>query len=129
MDEVRKGGTMKNLRQLDKYRVVHLMLGPGDETCGTFKVFIEGKAFFVIASSDGGWEHVSVTMNNRKLMRCPTWEEMCAIKDMFFDPEEVVMQLHPKHSEYINNHPYCLHLWRPTGNQQIPTPPSWMVGI
>ena len=121
---------MRDLRELDKYRVKNPMLGilgSGDETCGAFKIFIEGRAFHVIASSDGGWDHVSVTLKNQK--RCPTWEEMCAIKDKFFYPEEVVMQLHPKRSEYVNNHPYCLHLWRPTDGREIPTPPSIMVGI
>lgn len=68
----------------------------------------------------GGWEHVSVTKNNGK--RCPTWDEMCAIKAMFFEPDEVVMQLRPSEKDYVNIHPYCLHLWRPVG-QDIPLPP------
>lgn len=77
-----------------------------------------------IAADGDGWEHVSVSYPNR----CPTWAEMCHVKDLFWDPEDAVMQLHPPESEYVNNHPYCLHLWRPVG-QAIPTPPSWMVGI
>ena len=78
----------------------------------------------VIFSNGGGWEHVSVSFNNR----CPTWEEMCEIKDMFFRPDEVVVQYHPAKAEYINNHPYCLHLFRPM-TQDMPTPPAWMVGV
>ena len=31
-------------------------------------------------------------------------------------------------SEYVNNHNYCLHLWR-NQNEQIKMPPSLMVGI
>ena len=92
----------------------------GDSKSGAFKIYVNGKSFFVIASSDGGWEHVSVSPKNQK--RCPTWEEMCVVKDMFFEPEEAVMQLHPAHSEYVNNHPYCLHLWRPL-EREIPLPP------
>jgi len=38
------------------------------------------------------------------------------------------MQLHPPRSKWINNHPYCLHLWRPT-KQEIPLPPEIAVGI
>lgn len=38
------------------------------------------------------------------------------------------MQLHPAKENYINNMPYCLHIWRPI-NQKIPTPPNLMVGI
>ena len=77
----------------------------------------------VIFSRGCGWDHVSVSFNNR----CPTWEEMCEIKSMFFHPDEVVVQYHPAESDYVNNHPYCLHLWRPQ-EQAMPTPPAWMVG-
>ena len=52
---------------------------------------------------------------------------MCAIKDMFFDHEETVMQLHPPVSEYVNIHPYCLHLWRPNNGRIIPRPPKEFV--
>lgn len=113
---------MKDLSYLEEYRVdlSNVYGGLGDSQNGAFKVYVEGKSFFVIASSGGGWEHVSVHPKNQK--RCPTWEEMCAVKDMFFEPEEVVVQLHPAHSEYVNNHPYCLHLWRPL-EREIPLPP------
>lgn len=51
---------------------------------------------------------------------------MCYIKSLFWDDEEVVIQYHPKKSEYVNLHPYCLHLWKPIGIE-IPTPPKEMV--
>lgn len=70
------------------------------------------------------WEHVSVSVKNR----CPNWIEMCFVKDLFWEPEEAVMQLHPPKSDYINNHPYCLHLWRPIA-VEIPLPPSIAVGV
>ncbi|MET4221928.1 hypothetical protein ABIB00_007164 [Bradyrhizobium sp. LB14.3] len=38
------------------------------------------------------------------------------------------MQLHPPHSQYVNNSRYCLHLWRPT-RQVTPMPPAAFVGI
>lgn len=78
----------------------------------------------VIASDGMGWEHVSVSFPNR----CPTWDEMCRIKNIFWDAGDCVVQYHPPASEYVNNHNFCLHLWRPT-NQDIPRPPSFMVGI
>lgn len=52
---------------------------------------------------------------------------MCEIKRMFFYPEEACVEYHPAESEYVNNMPYCLHIWRPQ-REAIPTPPSWMVG-
>ena len=36
---------------------------------------------------------------------CPTWEEMCFIKNIFWEEEESAMQLHPPKSDYVNNHP------------------------
>jgi hypothetical protein len=76
-----------------------------------------------IISDGGGWEHVSVSLVDR----VPTWDEMCWVKSLFWDDEEAVMQLHPPKSDYVNHHPYCLHLWRPTTGK-IPLPPSEMVG-
>lgn len=76
-----------------------------------------------IVSQGMGWEHVSASLPTR----CPTWEEMCIIKSIFWDDEDSVMQLHPPKSDWVNNHPYCLHLWRPM-EIEIPLPPSIMVG-
>lgn len=84
-----------------------------------------------IFSSDGGWEHLSATVRNKRgvpLSRPPSWKQMCLLKSIFWDDEEAVMQLHPKKSEYVNNHDHCLHLWRPT-ETEIPLPPAIMVGI
>lgn len=94
----------------------------GDSGNGVFKVYVGGKSFRVIASNGMGWEHVSVSPGSAQRKCCPTWDEMCAIKDMFFGEDERVMQFHPPKSEYINNHPYCLHLWRPV-DTEIPHPP------
>ena len=76
------------------------------------------------------WEHISVTVAEIKkdATRCPTWAEMCYVKDLFFGNDEAVMQLHPPEREYVNNHPFCLHLWKPVG-QEIPLPPSIYVGF
>lgn len=76
------------------------------------------------ANEEIPWEHVSVSCRNR----IPNWTEMCFVKDLFWEPESAVMQLHPPKSDYINNHPYCLHLWRPL-HLDIPLPPSIAVGI
>lgn len=77
----------------------------------------------VVFSWGYGWDHVSVSFPNRT----PTWEEMCEIKSMFFYPEETAWEYHPMESEYVNVHPYCLHLWR-LQQPGMPLPPSWMVG-
>lgn len=80
----------------------------------------------IIASGaeETGWEHVSISTPRRP----PNWQEMCFVKDLFWDAEECVMQLHPPKSQYVNNHPHCLHLWRPL-KIEIPLPPSILVGV
>lgn len=99
-----------------------------DKNNGLFMVPINrnrttGPRLAVIASDGEGWEHVSVSHHTR----CPRWEEMCAVKALFWGPEDWVMQYHPAESQYVNCHPRCLHLWRPT-DQHIPIPPTWLVG-
>lgn len=78
----------------------------------------------VIATDAHDWEHVSVSLPSR----CPTWDEMCHVKSLFWDDEDCVMQLHPPRSRWINNHRYCLHLWRPVGFE-ILQPPDFLVGV
>ena len=96
-----------------------------DGGCG--EIWQGGRAYgSVIWSNGGGWEHVSVAPYKRS--HTPTWDEMCRLKDMFFHDDEVVEQFHPAKSNYVNNVPNCLHLWRPL-NEVMPTPPSIMVGV
>lgn len=115
---------MRNLHELDRYRKEHPLGFKGGETCGCFTVYVEKVPFYVIASISEEWEHVSVSPKNKK--RCPTWEEMCAIKDMFFHDEEEVIQIHPRKSEYVNLHPYCLHMWRPVNGLEKSPPPYFV---
>lgn len=111
----------------NKYRVRDGRLGSDDDVgnAGAFDVRLRaGQRVFVIASDGGGWEHVSVSRRDR----CPTWDEMCQVKALFWDEDDWVVQFHPARAEYVNNHPNCLHLWRPVLDE-VPTPPAWMVGI
>lgn len=73
----------------------------------------------VIVATDGeGWEHVSVSL----MHRCPTWNEMNYIKNLFWDEEDLVIQYHPAKSQYVDYHKYCLHMWRPNNGTKIPVP-------
>tara|TARA_R100001086_G_scaffold250033_1_gene192781 strand:- start:3471 stop:3848 length:378 start_codon:yes stop_codon:yes gene_type:complete len=86
----------------------------------------------IIASNGEGWEHVSVVAYKVDAKEytayTPTWAQMCFVKNLFWEPEDVVIQYHPARKDYINNHEHCLHLWRPIG-QYIPTPDPILVGI
>lgn len=83
----------------------------------------------IIASDGFGWsesgfpspvfEHVSVSLQHR----CPTWAEMDFVKRLFWDDDELVLQLHVPKSKHINRHNFCLHMWKPLG-VEIPLPPD-----
>jgi hypothetical protein len=83
----------------------------------------------VCAAPEGAdWEHVSVHAARKSgISRTPNWREMAYVKEVCWDPEDVVMQLHPRRSQYVNAHPHVLHLWRPR-HLTIPEPPAILVG-
>ena len=71
------------------------------------------------------WEHVSVKVtfgDKAKAWKTPSWQEMCFVKDLFWDEEEWVVQFHPAVSDYVNDHPMVLHLWR--CKDGFPMPPK-----
>lgn len=109
----------------EKYRVQLSGYPAGDHQNGAFVVKLRhGQTVRVIASSGMNWEHVSVSRQDR----CPTWDEMCQVKALFWDDHDCVIQYRPPRSEYVNNHPNCLHLWRPI-DRDLPMPPSILVGV
>lgn len=115
---------MKSLSAIKLNPNIHIIEAGLDG--GMAKVQFRGRLSpraLVIFSWGEGWDHVSVSFPNR----CPSWDEMCQIKDMFFDEDECVVQYHPAKKDYVNRHPYCLHLWRPQG-VEIVTPPKILVG-
>lgn len=79
-----------------------------------------------IASWGGGWDHVSVSPC--KPNKVPTWNQMCIVKDIFFNEDEAVIQIHPPKDQYVNNRVNCLHLWRCRYKDMV-LPPSCFVGI
>lgn len=105
-------------RMVEGCRVKDIGEWSSDASYGNNGVFVlphNGILLFCISSDEGEWDHVSVSVRARsgvQIMRCPTWDEMCFVKDMFFLPEEFAIQYHPPKSDYVNNHPYVLHLWR-----------------
>lgn len=126
---------MKSLANMEiaRYRVSHPMCDDRKLTIeqrslmGYFEVPVGSMTIRCVVSAayeEFRWDHVSASCKNR----CPSWAEMCAIKEMFFHDHETVMQLHVPRKDWISNHPYCLHLWRPA-DVEIPRPPSDMVGI
>ena len=79
-----------------------------------------------LASDGGGWRHVSVSFPGHPT-RTPSWEIMCKVKDLFWEEDRAVIQIHPKKADYVNHHKGCLHLWECLEAEQ-PLPPSNYVG-
>lgn len=79
----------------------------------------------LIVSKGGGWEHISVSP--KKLRIIPSWDDMCRLKDIFWNEDESVIEIHPAKNEYVNNMPNCLHLWRCYYKDMV-LPPSCFVG-
>jgi hypothetical protein len=117
---------VKRLRDLNQYRDrkwERMMGGEGDDRGGCFRVPVKpGVELAVIAASGEGWDHVSVSTPHR----CPSWSEMEYVKRLFFNDNEVAMQLHVPPTDHISVHPHCLHIWRPH-DAEIPLPPKGMV--
>lgn len=122
-------------KNIERYRVV---TGPlaSDASYGANGKFMipRGRVMLSVVVSDAsGWdeagmpppkfEHVSVSLQ----VRCPTWEEMNFVKDIFWGGDETVVQFHVPKKEHVSYHDYCLHLWKPIG-VEIQLPPSICVG-
>ena len=125
---------MRKHCRIDEHRVKEgpLKSDSSFQNNGAFILPFRGLELVCVAS-DGtlaGWEHVSVTVrdpNGPPLKRCPTWEEMCHVKKQFWHDNETVVQFHPDESQYVNLHPFCLHLWKIHG-EAFPLPPKDFVG-
>jgi hypothetical protein len=108
-------------RHLNRYRKKHPTFGKSeaDALYGYFVIPCNGVYLHVISSGSHAirrseieqWEHVSVSLPDR----CPTWEEMCHVKSMFWSDSETVIQFHPRKTNYVNIHEHCLHLWKRVG--------------
>lgn len=117
-------------QRIERHRSSHPTLGrsAAGENYGFFLIIrASGEIVRVIANDaselSDGWEHVSVSLDHR----CPTWEEMAYVKDLFWLPTETVVQFHPPTAEYVNRHPFCLHLWRHP-QTALRLPPKHLIG-
>lgn len=91
---------------------------------GAFLVPLEGEMWQVIIADGMGWRHLSISNAQRKVL--PSWNIMCRIKESFFGDDDWVIQYHPPKDDYIDVHPYVLHLWQPL-SEELPKPYSFMV--
>jgi len=108
----------------DDARMTGFFVIPLSKEDQTFAIVLANEAY----PGEMEWEHVSVRIGIKKYHgklaeRIPTWQEMCAVKELFWEKSECVMQLHPPEADYVNIHDHVLHLWRPMDGV-IPLPPK-----
>lgn len=116
---------MKNIEEIKKTPNLFIEAETkNDGMGGKYYDKYTGKWLNFIFSYQMGWEHLSVSMPSRT----PTWNQMCVMKDIFWNKNEACVEYHPREEDYVNNHKHCLHIWRPT-HETLPTPPSILVGF
>lgn len=126
-----------DISHLEKFRHTKPGTSMSSNEGDRFGVFYipNARTQFIIIMDDGtdhgdgkptGWAHVSLRAKDYSGEREPTWGEMCWAKQLFWEDEEAVMQIHPPKSEFINTHPNVLHLWSPV-NGEIPRPRKELV--
>lgn len=118
--------TVEKLRRVERHRITKGEFASNETSGwnGYFMVPLDGEIYFVRISDGLGWRHLSVSNAQHKVL--PPWQAMCRLKDMFFGDESWVVQYHPAKEDYVNDHPFTLHLWEPL-NEELPKPPVFLV--
>lgn len=62
------------------------------------------------------WLHVSFSRRNR----LPSYGDMIRVKDAFIGPKKKAIMVLPADSEYVNIHPFCLHLFHCLEDDPLP---------
>jgi hypothetical protein len=80
---------------------------------------IDGLTVLVSVDVIGGikWLHMSISRRERY----PSWDDICAAKDLFVGRDREAIQVLPKASEHVNLHCNCFHVW---SNLDGPTTPQ-----
>ena len=60
--------------------------------------------------------------------RLPTYDEVKHAREVFFPAEAEVLQVFPPEKEFVNCHPYCLHLWWSKDRRLVPKETMSAVG-
>lgn len=75
-----------------------------------------------------GWDHIAIHVRawdkaRKSLARAPSPSETAWLKDLFFEPQEPVLQFHLARNHPLHAQAFVVHLWRPTiGEITLPPP-------
>jgi hypothetical protein len=61
----------------------------------------------VLVTIDGGKYHLSISTEKE----IPTYEELKQARYQFIPDDAFMAQIFPPKSDFVNAHPYCLHLF------------------
>lgn len=78
--------------------------------CAAFQNTLSGlRATVTLDTMEDGatYTHVSCSYPHK----LPSWDDLKQVKDAFIGPHREAIQVLPKDEDYVNVHPYCLHLW------------------
>ena len=107
---------MRNLEEIKATRNLNIVMeNPQEGIMGYYYKIdytkkgtpILGQKYTFVFSWHKGWEHLSISLTDN-IHNCPTWDEMCMFKDMFFKEDEACVEYHPKKEDYVNVHPRLL---------------------
>lgn len=82
-EEIKERGKLWNVNPVPYVGMSGYIKLPDCKTCSV-----------VWTRDESGLEHVSVSL--RHIYNIPSWDDMCKLKEVFFDDEEEVYQIHPK---------------------------------
>jgi hypothetical protein len=87
---------------------------------GRYEIDHRGKGYRVLISGsvkgERRWIHLSFSRGDR----VPDWEELKAVKSRFLGDDALAIQVFPPKEEWVNVHPYCLHLWSCVDGSPLP---------
>ena len=107
---------MKNLEEIKATRNLNIVAeNPAEGIMGHYCTIDYTKAgtpkvkqqYTFVFSWNNGWEHLSISLTDN-MNKCPSWDEMCMFKDIFFKDDEACVEYHPKKEDYVNVHPRML---------------------
>lgn len=121
----------KSFEHLEEFRCKDYSIWSSEkgDTFGVFIIRIGSYALLCIVGDGHFWDHVSVTVRDKKgrqIKRLPNYNELCKVKNLFFEDDEIVVHYFVPATDHVNINDWCLHLWK---HQQkpFPRPPMYMV--
>jgi hypothetical protein len=97
----------------------HLQPRPIDDPTDGKTYYCRAERLAVVVSRDATRHGVLLHASMSHPSRMPSWDLMHTLRDVLYPDDVDVMMLLPRREDYVNLHPYCLHLWQ--------APDAWLI--